>query len=98
MARITLNEAAARLGIAEAVLCKWIEQGYLDVYLSPVDTLSVQSRRRGSGALLLFHSLPEPTKPTEPTLYLDAEQVEELADRRAWSRLGYKSWMRDEEG
>ncbi len=88
--RLTLSEAAVRLGVSVETLSQWIAQGYLDAY-------PTSSREASSG--VPTHTLLTYTDAMciEQPLWLDAEQVEELAERLAWSQLGHKSWTHDEE-
>jgi len=98
--RISLPEAAARLGVSEATLRSWIEQGYLDAYSvgAPMRASYRSTDTEPSSSLMFLDTrLPIFLTKEADSIYLDAEQVEELAERLAWSYLGRQSWMRDEE-
>jgi hypothetical protein len=89
MRYITLKQAAQRLALEEQVLLQWVEQGVLNAYL-PMGTQHKPYRHISSKQLLAYMPAPE--------VYFAADDIEEIAEDMAWSRIGRKHlWDEDED-
>jgi len=96
MRYITLQQAAQRLGIEEQVLLEWVNQGFLTAYL-PAPAQQKSSRTR-SKPLWGYYVPMSPARSATRDLYFDTEDIEEIAEDIAWSKLGRRHlWDEDED-
>lgn len=90
MRYMTLKQAAQKLGLEEQMLIQWAQQGFLPAYLS--ETTRAQPRRTRE-----LQALTVVARPTT-TLYFASDDIEELAEDLAWSRMGRRRmWDGDED-
>ncbi|BCW94627.1 MAG: hypothetical protein WHS44_11260 [Fimbriimonadales bacterium] len=89
MRYITLKQAAQKLGLEEQALVQWAQQGFLPVYRSEATRTPTRPAREMQ--LLTFVARPA------PDLYFAAEDIEELAEDLAWSRMGRRRMWDDDE-
>lgn len=96
MPYITLKQAAQQLRIEEQVLLEWARQGFLTAYL-PAPAPQRSSRTR-SKPLLGYYIPMSPSRSATRDLYFNTEDIEEIAEDIAWSKLGRKHlWDEDED-
>jgi hypothetical protein len=94
MPYITLQQAAQRLGIEEQVLLEWVNRGFLTAY-SPAPIQRRSYRTRGKPLLGYYVQIPFARDMTH-NLYFNTEDIEEIAEDMAWSKLGRKRlWDED---
>lgn len=90
MRYITLQQAAQQLKLSEQQLIKWAQQGYLTPY---VRHNKGNTFPRASSKFLNSVAFSSQM----PTVYFLADEVEELAEDLAWSRLGLHAMAHDED-
>jgi len=88
MGKITIAQAAERLGTSQAMIHSWIEQGLLKAhYAMPA---LPQARRTGEelhGTFSLSYLGQE--------LYVDESELYEVAETEGWLMLTAETWDRD---
>jgi len=96
MPYITLKQAAQQLGIEEQVLLEWVRRGFLTAHL-PAPARQKSSRIRGK-PLWGYYVPMSPSRSATRDLYFNTEDIEEIAEDIAWSKLGRRRlWDENED-
>ncbi len=88
MALISIQEAAQRIGATEALIHRWIRQGFLKGYVRSETELSATTGilLSDGGTLALL---------AETNLMVDSEELDDVAETEGWLLLAAGSFEED---
>jgi|FaiFalFF_MnMetaG_3_1042247.scaffolds.fasta_scaffold00674_13 hypothetical protein len=91
MGKLTIAQAAQRLGTSEKVIRSWIKQGLLQAYTEPQALgLSYISKDKP----MRLHHLPAERVGVKE--YVDEDELYEVAEVVGWLMLTEETWEKDE--